>query len=323
MPNAILQSPADEKQLIPKVPKESGSAEPQQLDADEIQTAMHLMVSQAVAFVDGEMGTCRAEAEKYFKGELFGNEEDGRSKVVMTEVRDAILMILPSLIRIFFGADPAVEYGPSTMAQLKMAEQVTKFVLDVILQLDNSGFLVFHDWFMDALLKRLGVVKYWKDDGDETREYHVAYQGLEQVMMLAQDDTIELQDVHPCEVAPPGSNLFDVDYKQTKTWSRIRVTCIPPEEYLYSKGARTASNDPSAPGVATFVGHRTQLRRVSSAPSASPMKTSRRMGSPIARCRPARKTSSGKTARSRPINRPLGRRPRTPRSGSRATPTST
>jgi hypothetical protein len=254
--SAVMTSPADEKQIAPKP-----DAEVQQLDESDIQTAMHEMVTKAISFVDGELGPQRAEAEKYFKGELFGNEEDGRSKVVMTELRDAILMILPSLLRMFFGAEPAVEYGPSTAKQVKMAEQVTRYVLDAILGQDNSGFLVFHDWFMDALLKRIGVVKYWQDDGEESREFSIAYQTMDAITLLSQDDTIEIQDVSPCDAAPPRAGLFDVEYKQTRKWSRTRVVCIPPEEYLYSKGARTASNDPAAPGVAQFVGHRTELTR--------------------------------------------------------------
>jgi len=258
MPVVHLQSPADADAAA--IPSPDGEAT---LDegTTELQSSLVQMVNDAILHADGTLDKARAEAEKYYKGELFGNEEEGRSQVVMTELRDAVLQIMPSLIRMFFGAYPAVEYGPSNSQQVQMAEQVTKFVLDVILQQDNTGLLVYHDWFKDALVKRMGVLKAWRDEGEEVRGYSNVYQTYEQVLVLASDDSIGIDEVRPCEGAPPGQPLYDVDYTQTRKWNRIRIACIPPEEYIYTKGARSTSNEPHVPGVAPFVGHRTQLTR--------------------------------------------------------------
>ncbi|HMH83650.1 MAG TPA: hypothetical protein VK531_12325, partial [Gemmatimonadales bacterium] len=248
-----LTSPADQKQAPLR---QDGPP-----DESDIQTAMHQWVTAAILHADGQLSVAREEAEKYYKGEPFGNEEEGRSKIVMTELRDAVLQIMPDLLRMFFGGDPAVEYGPSTQNQIQMAEEVTKFVLDVILQQDNQGLLIYSDWFMDALIKRLGVVMCWQDKGKETRHYTLAYQTYDQMTILAADDSIEIEEVTPCEASPPGVKLYDCEYTQTRRWSRTRIQCIPPEEYLYSKGARSVSNDPFMPGVAQFVARRTELTR--------------------------------------------------------------
>lgn len=258
MPKAFLQSPADADAAA--IPSPDGELT---LDdgATELQSSLVQMVNDAILHADGTLDSARAEAEKYYKGELFGNEEEGRSQVVMTELRDAVLQIMPSLIRMFFGAYPAVEYGPSVAQQVEMAEQVTKFVLDIILQQDNPGFLIYHDWFKDALVKRMGIVKAWKDEGEEVRAYSNVYQSYQQVLILAADDDIEIDEVRPSESAPPGQPLYDVDYTHRKQYCRIRLACIPPEEYIYTKGARSTDNAPHVPGVAPFVGHRTQLTR--------------------------------------------------------------
>src|SRR6266550_3552958 len=260
---ARLNSPADpgRRVILPPVEREGTDIESQEPDEQksEWQTALYQMVSNAILYVDGELSEERSKAEQYYKGEPLGNEREGRSKVVMTELRDAVLMILPSLLKIFFNPNPALEYQPTNSQQesIDKAAQMTQFIMDVVLQQDNQGFLVIHDWFKDALVKRFGVVKVWQDDGKETRSFKSSYQSLEALTMLSSDPAVEVTAVSPSESMPQG--LYDVEYTKTKTWSCTRVSCIPPEEYLFSKGARTTGNHPYAPGVATFVGHRTRL----------------------------------------------------------------
>ncbi len=253
---ALLDSPADH-QTVPAVASAEGDA-PEQMP--EWQSALIQMVQLARQHVE-TLSAERAQAEAYYKGEPFGNEKDNRSKFVTTELRDAVLMIMPSLMAYFFSPDPACEYIPenSLAETVKKAEQITQFIIDVVLMQDNSGFSVVHDWFKDALIKRLGVVKYWQDESKESRSYTASYMSIEQLTLLAQDTSIEVEDVTPTEDAPPG--LYDVDYTQHKQWSRTRLVCVPPEEYLFTKGARTAANDPAVPGVADFVGHHTELTR--------------------------------------------------------------
>lgn len=255
--NLNLNSPADASDA--NIDRVEGADENEALH--ELETELGQMVIEAVQHADGELSKARAKAERYYKGEPFGNEEENRSKVVMTVLRDTVLQIVPSLIRIFFGAYPAVEYGPVLKDQIQMAEAITRYVLDVVLQQDNPGLLIYHDWFKDALIKGIGVVKSWSDEGDEVRSMTVLYQSYDQIMILAGDDSIDIDEVRECETSPPGQTLFDCDYTQTQHWKHIRVACVPPEEYIYTPGTRSTDNAPHMPGVAPFVGHRTELTK--------------------------------------------------------------
>lgn len=258
----FLQSPADATAAsIPNPDKEGGDVSGNDALQVELQSSIVQMITDAILHSDGSLSVARAEAEAYYKGEKPESADEGRSEVVMTVLRDVVLQMMPSLLRILFGEEAAVEYAPSQKDQIEMAEQVTKYVLDVILQQDNSGFLIYHDWFKDALIKRIGVVKVWADSGTEKRSRTVLYQTYDQVTILASDDNIEIDELRRCDTAPPGQILWDVDYTETQNWKHIRVACIPPEEYIYTKGARSTDNSPHVPGVAPFVGHRTQLSR--------------------------------------------------------------
>jgi hypothetical protein len=228
----------------------------------EVQSAVHKMVWDAIEYIDQELSPFRALATKYYQGEPFGNEEEGRSAVVMTEVRDTILMVMPSLMRIFMSPERPMEYSPFNRTdQIEMAEQATEYVWEVVFHQDNRGYMVFWEWFKDALLKRLGIVKYWWDDSSETRAFETSFLSDDAIALLTQDDTIRIDEMVPSRGAPPGAQLYDVKYTQTKSEGRIRFIGLPPEEFLFTRGARAVESDHSQPGVALFVGHRTELTR--------------------------------------------------------------
>src|SRR6266487_3361489 len=235
--------------------------EPVPMSEGEVQSAIHKMLWDAIEYTDQELSPFRALASKYYQGELFGNEQEGRSKVVLTELRDAVLYVMPSLMRIFTGPRGAVEYGPTNISQVAMAKDATDYVNKVILEVDNRWFLTLWSWFKDALVKRLGIVKYWYDDTEETRTYESTGLSAQAVILLQQDEEVRTDEVRKSSLSTPGAPLFDVDFTRTRRQGKIRLIPLPPEEYLFTRGARTNSDDHSQPGVALVVAHRTELTR--------------------------------------------------------------
>ena len=72
---------------------------------DELQVAVRQYIEDAIQFIDDDISPIRAESTRYYNGEPFGNEVDGRSQVVSRDVRDSVQAMLPSLMRVFFGAE--------------------------------------------------------------------------------------------------------------------------------------------------------------------------------------------------------------------------
>jgi hypothetical protein len=227
----------------------------------EIQSAIHKMVWDAIEYVDQELSPARALAAEYYKGEPFGNEEAGRSQVVDTVLRDTVLMMMPSLMRLFWGADRAMEYTPQKADQTEYVEQVTDFVWDVVVSQDNQGYLAFYEWFKDALVKKLGIMKVWYDDTSETRAYEADFLTAEALAKLEQDEEIRIDSVELSPGSQPALPLYRVEYTQTKIDGAIRFIALPPEEYIFTRGARTNTSHHWRPGVALFDGHRTELTR--------------------------------------------------------------
>ena len=80
---------------------------------------------------------------RYYRGDPFGNEEDGRSQVVSMDVRDTVQAILPSLMRVFHSTENTVEYSPTSEEDVANAKQATEFA-NLSQNRDNNGFLEMH-----------------------------------------------------------------------------------------------------------------------------------------------------------------------------------
>lgn len=205
----------------------------------------------------------RAEAMKYYLGQPYGDEQDERSKVITTEVRDTVEAILPQLVKLFLSSDRVVRYDATTADEEDAAEQATDMA-NHVLRNDNDGFMLFHNWFKDALLQKNGVVKpYWDETVKVTEEI---YEGLleQELMALLQDDELEPIEMTqsdmvtmPAPPSPPGQPpvppqpvpVFDVKVKRTRKTGRIKIRGVPPEEFLIALNARSIQN-------ARFVAHR-------------------------------------------------------------------
>ena len=71
----------------------------------EFQALVRNEIENALGFYDSEYGIDRIQAMDYYMGEKFGNEQEGRSQVVTTEVADTNEFIMPGLMRTFTQTD--------------------------------------------------------------------------------------------------------------------------------------------------------------------------------------------------------------------------
>lgn len=216
-------------------------------------------VSQADGGNTSTLATQRQTAEKYYRGDPFGNEVTGRSQVVSRDVAQYVDSQMPSLMRVFASGDEVVVFEPTQQQDEDAAKQATDYVNWIWRQ--NDGFLRFHNWFKDGLLFKLGVVKIWWDDSPtHTREH---YRGLtdEELAALEADEDIEVGDVQsrmtfvegPMGV-PMAMNVHDVDVVKTDKSGRVRVANVPPEEFVF--GRRTKDDTDS-----DVFGHVTKKRK--------------------------------------------------------------
>ena len=217
---------------------------------DEILAIVDSEIEESSSFIDSEVSTQRKTAIEYFYGEPFGNEEDGRSQVVITDVQDTIMWMMPSLMRIFTSGKDVVRFAPEGPEDVRVAEQATNYVNHVFYK-QNKGFDILYNFFFDALLQKVGIVKhYWEDVEKTTTE---SYEKLtEQEFSLILEDPeleilehtensnmIEIPDPQTGEMVEIEEIKHDVTFTRTKISGKVTIENVPPEEFLINRGAKS------------------------------------------------------------------------------------
>ena len=145
-------------------------------------------IDLASGHMSSELSAQREDAMKYYLGEKFGNEIDGRSEIVTTDVRDTVEYIMPSLMRIFTTHNNIAEFEPQGPEDVEMAQQATDYC-NYVFNRQNEGFKVLYDVFKDALISKTGIVKhYWEEKAEQSRETYTNLTEIEYQSILANDD---------------------------------------------------------------------------------------------------------------------------------------
>jgi hypothetical protein len=228
------------------------------MDEGTLKGILDAEIDNAIGFIETETTDDRRKALEYYNRYEYGNEVEGRSQIVTGEVAEVVDGALPQLLRIFTQSDEIVRFEPKGPGDEEKAKQATEYV-NWVMNRDNDGVLLMHNWFKDALLQKNGIVKvYWDEKVDVTKE---KYQNLTQdeVAMLLNDPEVEVVNQKTTEIAPAGIDemgmmippifSYDVKLKKTKKTGKVIVENVPPEEFLISKKARTIADAP-------FVAHR-------------------------------------------------------------------
>ena len=231
------------------------------MDDIEFQGIVRNEIEQALGHYDTEYSQDRIDAMDYYLGEPFGNEQPDRSQVVSTEVSDTIEHIMPSLMRIFTQSEEYVRFAPHGPEDVAVAEQASDYC-NWVINNDNRGFEIMHNWFKDALILKNGVVKfYWDEKTDiETEEY--ADLNDEELTIILADPEVEIveQDertlgedmITPDGMVIPAPVLYDIKVKRTKTDGKVCIENVPPEEFLITSRAKSLED-------ADFVAHRSSM----------------------------------------------------------------
>lgn len=227
------------------------------MDDTELQGIVAGELEDAVSYIDADVSPIRAKGTEYYRGDPFGNEEDGRSQVVAMEVRDTVSAMLPSLMRVFFSSENVVEYVPRGPEDVASTQQATDYA-NYIFTNDNNGFMTTYALFKDSLVRKCGIAKYWWDEVEDVQiqEYSglddqtvqvLMQEGAEVKIVVSYPDPSMPMDMMQPQIDPATGQpmpmaqpmLHDVQIKRTTKDGRIRIMAVPPEELVLDRRARS------------------------------------------------------------------------------------
>lgn len=218
----------------------------------------------AVDFIGSTIAQERADALDYYFGQPFGNEEEGRSEVMSTDVLDVVEGMLPGILKPFVSTDDVCKFTPFGPKDRKAAEQETAYLNHVMMQ-KNDGFGLLRKWVWDGLTQKNGIVHYyWDDTHDVQIERYKGLTDMGLTLIQQQSDCeITQHNEYPdpyaaaaaqmapqsmpaaqamqgpafAPPAPPPPMLHDVTVRYRHGYGCARVENVPPEEFLISRDA--------------------------------------------------------------------------------------
>ena len=226
------------------------------MNQEELKALVADEINNAIGYLESDTVQARADAMSYYFRDKYGTEVEGRSQVVTGEVAEAVDGALPQLIRVFTSCEDAVRFEPTKDGEEELADQASDMANWVFYK-DNDGFLILHNWFKDALLQKVGVVKaYWEEKKDTIKE---KYKGLtdDELAMIMQTGEWEItKQVTDIVIGMDGMpyNTHSITIQKINDESRIAIENVPPEEFLISKRAKTIEDSP-------FTAHRRMIAR--------------------------------------------------------------
>ena len=231
-----------------------------EMDEYKVKSIVSSEITDALNHFDSQYSEDRLQAQDYYMGEELGNEVDGRSSVVATEFADTVESVMPSLMRVFTSNDKYVRFSARTEEDVEKADQISDYI-NFIINHDNEGYRILHDWFKDALMFRLGVVKFYHEEEERVDEEE--YYGLTEpelilllqnpdVEVVSQDETVTESYIDEFGELTPINSTYDLVVRVTERKSKIKIANIPPEEFLVNRRATSLED-------AYFVCHRTSM----------------------------------------------------------------
>lgn len=202
-----------------------------------------------------EIQNDRERSMQYYNTEPFGNEEDGLSKFVSSDVRDAVEWLMPQLVDIFVGGDTPIVFEPENAEDVEDAETESRYC-QYIFERKNAGTILTIQWIKDALLLKNGIVKAWAEESvKHQREEYKGKTGQEYLALSTDKEfeikeaTIELGGKEYSEdeymkllaAMPEYAQTFEAEAKynvigyRTKPMMNIMIENVPPEQFFVQR----------------------------------------------------------------------------------------
>lgn len=199
---------------------------------------LQALEEDSAAFVWGALGGEREKAQREYFRMPYGNEEDGWSSIVTSDVQDTVEWILPQLLDIFAATDSIVSFEPTKQEDVKGAEQATE-TCNYIFTKKNDGFLILYTAIKDALLVKNGVVHWRKET--KRRKVKTPLQGVTEMQLtMALEQGGEVVNAEPVgQVQDPMTGEVQTVYNATiekeEESQEVKVEAFPPEDLLVKR----------------------------------------------------------------------------------------
>jgi hypothetical protein len=216
------------------------------MDEETLLSHLQSLEDEGTSYVWGDLADSREEAMREYYRQPYGNEQDGLSSIVTSEVQDTVEWMLPDLLDIFTSTDKAVVFEPTKAQDVKGAAQATDAV-NYVFHKQNPGFLNLYTAFKDALTVKNCAVMVRKETKRTKNVIPAQGASEEMLAMLLQeageDAVIENATPIQPQMMPdpvtgepiPGPQLYNARVAGYKDKTTTKVEAFPPEQLIVKR----------------------------------------------------------------------------------------
>lgn len=182
----------------------------------------------------------------YYNQKKYGDEVEGMSTIVTSDVADMVNSVQPELVRRFTQGKYIAKFRCEDENESSEKTEYANYVLTG----ENDPVKILGSMFFDGNLQYTGVVKVTWSEEQTSEENH--YENLTDLdlIRLQLDPNLEITSIEKDE----ETDLFDVSTKKILSNGKTVIENIPPDELLVADRARDFSDPP-------FIGQRTPKTR--------------------------------------------------------------
>lgn len=201
--------------------------------------------TDASSYYTSELALAQAEAMERYNGRPYGDEKEGRSRVVTHDIEDTINWIMPHLMRLYLQNDDLITIEDERVVDPREAadqDRVCKDAADYVAHAffkDNAGEEVLHDFAFDGLLQRVGVVRVSWEDPKPTPSKVLKNVSPDKLANYLHDPEYEIEEQESELDEATGVELFTIKVKHTPKCGRLCIEPVAPEEFAISRRAKS------------------------------------------------------------------------------------
>ena len=207
------------------------------MDDSELLNILQKKEDDAAAYVYGELGEARELSLREYRREPYGNEEDGWSQIVSSDIQDSVEWVLAAIMKTFTSTDKAVQFEPSRANDIQSAEQATE-ACNYVFYKQNNGFLVLYTSVKDMLTVRNCAVMWRKETNEVVSTVPFKQATQEMLAMLMNEDEAEIQEVREEQVQGPDGQpltVYSGRLKKAEEKTIVKVEAFSPEDLLVQR----------------------------------------------------------------------------------------
>lgn len=208
------------------------------MSRDELLAVVKSQLANSIKYSNDEFNTVNRTLFSSFKGDLYGDEVDGRSKVVATDHYDMVMSDMPPMARIFLGSNKILSFQPFGENDKQEAREKTEYA-DYLIRKQRDSFKILYDFLMEPGIAKAAVLKFFPEEIKKAE--YVNYENLTEDELAVVFGDLEAGDkVSSVEVVSQEERegqRFDVRFKVLKKTKKITIANVPVDSFILTRGA--------------------------------------------------------------------------------------